>query len=125
MSVVVPDKDVVKELAAEISDWIQNCAPQGVFARSLAKYMTQRSRAWVHFAKETHYHTPKERKALVKRAITKLKNDGKIVSEPTRSVRLRWNRKTGKMEYPIINWVYKWVDNPLDALAHLNPLSGT
>lgn len=69
-----------------------------------------------HFWSNVKIYAYKRRAALVKSALTKLKSDGKLVTEPVLG-RYPKRYKNGEFKKPVVGWRYVKPDNVLDALA--------
>lgn len=91
-------------------------APPTISAKKLFDKMSRTPQAWPSF-----FVRGKDRRPLIKAALKQLKADGKVVCLPVRG-RHKKRCKDGTYDFPVVGWAYKWVDNPLDAIAALHPL---
>lgn len=116
------EKAVVERLAAYISLNFPLIQPveKGIPAKALIKQMSRTPHGW---DKDYYFIQLKDKKRLIKRALSKLKAAGKLITEPVISkYDRRFDRELGTYVKRITGWRYKWVDNPLDAIAALHPL---
>lgn len=109
----------VDKLANYISHNLPLVQPvqSGIPAKQLFAFMTRTPHGWDRL---NQYLPRKSKKRLIKKALDKLKAEGKMVTEPIIS---KWDRtfdrKTGTYKKRVSGWRYKWCETPLEALASI------